>query len=61
MIDPTYLEEQNLERQRELKDSGTLMAPTLTRAGELAVQAYTFDLCGIEEPLLDGVEPHLHH
>jgi hypothetical protein len=61
MIGPTYLEDQNLGRHRELKDGGTLMAPTVARAGELAVQAHTFDRCGIEEPLLDGVEPHLHH
>jgi hypothetical protein len=38
MIDPTYLEDQNLERHRELKDGGTLIAPTLARARELAVQ-----------------------
>jgi hypothetical protein len=61
MIGPTYLEDQNFGRHRELKDSGTLMEPTLARAGELAVQAHTFDRCGVEEPLLDGVESHLHH
>jgi hypothetical protein len=44
-----------------LKDDGMLMEPTLARAGELAVQAHTFDRCVVEEPLLDGVEPHLHH
>jgi hypothetical protein len=38
-----------------------LMAPTLARAGELAVQTHTFDRCGVEELLLDDVEPHLHH
>jgi hypothetical protein len=36
-ICPTYLEDQNLRRHRELKDSGTL--PILARAGELTVQA----------------------
>jgi hypothetical protein len=61
MIGPTYLKDQNLRRHRELKDGGTLMVPTLTRAGELAVQAHTFDRCGVEEPLLDVAEPHLHH
>jgi hypothetical protein len=61
MIGPTYLEDQNLGHHRELKDDITLMAPTLVRAGELAVQAHTFDRCGIEEPLLDSAEPHLHH
>jgi hypothetical protein len=54
MIGQTYLEDQNLGRHRELKDGGTLMEP-ITRLGELAVQAHTFDRCGIEEPLLDGV------
>jgi hypothetical protein len=61
MIGPTYMEDQNLGCHRELKDGDTLMAPTLVRAGELTVQAHTFDRCGIEEPLLDGVEPHLDH
>jgi hypothetical protein len=37
MIGPIYLEDQNLRRHRELKDGGTLMEPTLARAGELAV------------------------
>jgi hypothetical protein len=50
------LEDQNLGRQRDLKDSGTLME-LIARGGELAVQAHTFDRCGIEEPLLDSVEP----
>jgi hypothetical protein len=44
-----------------LKDGGTLMALTLARAGELAVQTHTLDRCGVEEPLLDGADPHLHH
>jgi hypothetical protein len=61
MIGPTYLEDQNLGRHRELKDGGMLMAPTLARAGELAVQAHTFDRRSVKESLLDGVEPHLHH
>jgi hypothetical protein len=61
MIGPTYLEDQNLGCHRELKDGGTLMASTLARAGELAVQAHTFNRCGVEEPLLDSAEPHLHH
>jgi hypothetical protein len=61
MIGPTYLEDQNLGRHRELKDGGTLMAPTLAMASELAVQAHTFDRCGVEEALLDGAETHLHH
>jgi hypothetical protein len=61
MISPTYLEDQNLGRHRELKDSGMLMAPTLARAGELAVQAHTFDRCSVKESLLDGMEPYLHH
>jgi hypothetical protein len=60
MIGLTYLEDQNLRRHQELKDGGTLMEP-IARGSELAVQAHTFDQCGIEEPLLDGVEPHLHH
>jgi hypothetical protein len=60
MIGLTYLEDQNLGRHRELKDDGTLMAPALARASELVVQAHTFDRCGVEEPLLDGAEPHLH-
>jgi hypothetical protein len=60
MIGPTYLEDQNLGRHRELKDDSTLME-LITRGGELAVQAHTFDRCGVEEPLLDSVEPHLHH
>jgi hypothetical protein len=61
VIDPTYLEDQNLGRHRELKDGDTLMAPTLVRDGELTVQAQTLDRCGVEEPLLDGADPHLHH
>jgi hypothetical protein len=60
MIGPTYLEDQNLGRHRELKDDGTLMEP-IARGGELAVKAHTFDRCSVEESLLDGVEPHLHH
>jgi hypothetical protein len=44
-----------------LKDGGTLIAPTLARAGELAVQAHTLDRCGVEESLLDSADPHLHH
>jgi hypothetical protein len=60
-IGPTYLEDQNLGRYRELKDSGTLIAPTLARAGELAVHAHTLDPCGVEKPLLGGADPHLHH
>jgi hypothetical protein len=60
MIGPIYLEDQNIGRHRELKDGGTLMEP-IARGGELTVQAHTFDRCGVEEPLLDGVEPHLHH
>jgi hypothetical protein len=59
MIGPTYLEDQNLGCHQELKDGGTLMRP-IARGGELAVQANTFDRCGVEEPLLDSVEPHLH-
>jgi hypothetical protein len=42
-----------------LKDGDTLMG-LIPMGGELAVQAHTFDRCGIEEPLLDSVEPHLH-
>jgi hypothetical protein len=61
VIGPTFLEDQNLGRHRELKDGDTLIAPTLARAGELAVQAHTLDQCNIEEPLLDGADPHLHH
>jgi hypothetical protein len=52
MIGQINLEDQNLGCHRELKDGGTLMAPTLARAGELAVQAHTFDRCSVEEPLL---------
>jgi hypothetical protein len=59
MIDPAYLEDQNLGRHRELKDGGTLMR-LITRGGELAVQAHIFDRYGVEEPLLASVEPHLH-
>jgi hypothetical protein len=44
-----------------LKDVDTLIALTLARAGELAVQAHALDRCGVEEPLLDGADPHLHH
>jgi hypothetical protein len=54
------MEDQNLRHHRELKDGGTLMEPIM-RASELGVQAHTFDQCSVEEPLLDGVEPHLHH
>jgi hypothetical protein len=54
------LKDQNLGRYRELKDGGTLME-LIARGVELAVQAHTFDQCGVEEPLLDSVEPHLHH
>jgi hypothetical protein len=61
MIGPTYLEDQNLGRHRELKYGGTMMVPTLASAGELAVQAHIFDRCSVEEPLLYGVELHLHH
>jgi hypothetical protein len=61
VIGLTYLEDQNLGCHRELKDGGTLMVPTLARAGELVVQARTLDRCGVEEPLLDGTDPHLHH
>jgi hypothetical protein len=60
MIGPTYLEDQNLGRRRELKDGDTLME-LIARGGELAVQAHTFDRCGVEEPLLDSMEPHLYH
>jgi hypothetical protein len=60
MINPTYLEDQNLGRHRELKDDSTLME-LIARGGELAVQAHTFDRCGVQEPLLDSMEPHLHH
>jgi hypothetical protein len=60
MIGPTYLEDQNLGRHRELKDGGTLTR-LIVRGGELAVQAHTFDQCGVEEPLIDSVEPHLSH
>jgi hypothetical protein len=59
MIGLTYLEDQNLRRHRELKDGGTLMR-LIARGGELAVQTHIVDRCGIEEPLLDSVEPHLH-
>jgi hypothetical protein len=59
MIGPTYLEEQNLGHHRELKDGGTLMR-LITRGGELAVQAHTFDRCGVKEPLIDSVEPLLY-
>jgi hypothetical protein len=59
MIGPTYLEDQNLGRHRELKDGGMLMV-LIARGGELAVQAHTFDRCSVEEPLLESVEPHLH-
>jgi hypothetical protein len=59
MIGPTYLKEQNLRHHRELKDGGTLMR-LIVRGGELAFQAHTFDRCGIEEPLIDSVKPHLH-
>jgi hypothetical protein len=61
MIGLTYLEDQNLGHHRELKDGSTLMEPTLMRAGELAVQAHMFYRYNVEEPLLDSVEPHLHH
>jgi hypothetical protein len=43
-----------------LKDGGMLIAPTLARASELVVQAHTLDRCGVEELLLDGVDPLLH-
>jgi hypothetical protein len=44
-IGPTYLEDQNLIRHRELKDGGTLIDPTLARTGELAVfEIYLFFL-----------------
>jgi hypothetical protein len=46
MIGPTYLEDQNLERHRELKDGGTLMEP-IARGCELVVQAHTFHRCGV--------------
>jgi hypothetical protein len=59
-LSPTYLEDQNLGCHRESKDGGTLIAPTLTRAGELAVQAHTLDRCSVEELLLDGADSHLH-
>jgi hypothetical protein len=36
-MSPTYLEDQNLGRHRELKDGGTLILPTLVRVVELAV------------------------
>jgi hypothetical protein len=43
-----------------LKEGGTLMR-LIARGGELAVQAHTFDRCGVvEEPLIDSVEPLLH-
>jgi hypothetical protein len=61
VIGPTYLEDQNLGRHRELKNGGTLITQTLARAGELAVQAHTLDWCGVEEPLLNGADPYLHH
>jgi hypothetical protein len=60
MIGSTYLEDQNLGRHRELKDGGMLME-LIMRGGELAVQAHTFDRCGVEEPLIDSVESHLNH
>jgi hypothetical protein len=60
MIGPTYLKDQNLGCHRELKDGGTLME-LIARGGELTVQAHIFDRCGVKEPLLDSVEPHLHH
>jgi hypothetical protein len=56
MIGPTYLEEQNLGRHRELKEGGTLMR-LIERGGELTVQAHTFNRCGVEKPLIDNVEP----
>jgi hypothetical protein len=59
MIGPTYLEEQNLGRHRELKEDGTLMR-LIARGGKLVVQAHTFDQCGVEEPLIDSVELLLH-
>jgi hypothetical protein len=37
-----------------LKDGGTLIAPTLARVGELAVQAHTLDRGDVEEPLLEA-------
>jgi hypothetical protein len=58
-IGPTYLEDQNLGRHRELKDGGTLIE-LIAGGGELTVQAHTLDRCGVEEPLLDGEDPLLH-
>jgi hypothetical protein len=58
-IGPTYLEDQNLGRHRELKDGDTLIE-LIMRGDELTVQAYTLDRCGVEEPLLDGADPLLH-
>jgi hypothetical protein len=40
-IGPTYLEDQYLGRHRELKDGGTLIAPTLARVGELCPSPHT--------------------
>jgi hypothetical protein len=59
MIGPTYLEDQYLGCHRELKDGGTLI-DLIVRGGELTVQAHTLDRCGVEEPLLDGVDLLLH-
>jgi hypothetical protein len=59
-IGSTYLEDQNLGCHQELKDGGTLIAPTLARVGELAVQAHTLDRCSVQELLLDGADPLLH-
>jgi hypothetical protein len=56
-IGPTYLEDQYLGRHRELKDGDTLRDLV---SGELTVQAHALDRCGVEEPLLDGVDPLLH-
>jgi hypothetical protein len=38
-----------------LEDGGTLI-DLIVRGGELTVQTHTLDRCGVEEPLLDGVD-----
>jgi hypothetical protein len=51
------LEDQYLERHRELKDGGTLRDLV---SGELTIQAHALDRCVVEEPSLDGAYPLLH-
>jgi hypothetical protein len=53
------MEDQYLGRHRELKDGGRLI-DLIVRGAELTVQPHALDRCGVEEPLLDGVDSLLH-